>query len=101
MNIGETLVALAGMIFTFSIPLTLIGTFHHRKMMEIELRTKNQGNEDVKATLEEMRQEMRQLRDTTMQYDLSFDTALQRMEQRMDSMERRVNQAETSAPNEL
>ena len=30
------------------------------------------------------------LRDTTMQYDLSFDTALQRMDQRVASVERTV-----------
>ncbi len=100
MNPGEAIVSILGVIMTFSIPLTLIGTYHHRKMMEIQLRLKNQGSEGVKTAVEELRQEMRQLRETTMQYDLSFDTALQRMEQRMDSLERRVNQVE-SAPNEL
>ena len=37
---------------------------------------------------EALRQEVRALRDTTMQYDLSFDAALERMESRVESIER-------------
>jgi len=43
------------------------------------------------AAENKFREEVRALRDTSMQYDLSFDNSLQRMEQRMSSVERRVN----------
>ncbi|MCX6380092.1 MAG: hypothetical protein NT023_11560 [Armatimonadetes bacterium] len=39
-----------------------------------------------------MRDEIRSLRDTSMQYDISFDTALQNMDRRIGSVEQRVNQ---------
>jgi hypothetical protein len=46
--------------------------------------------EALKAELEATRQELRNLRDTSMQYDISFDTALGRMENRVAHVERRV-----------
>ena len=49
------------------------------------------GSAALKAEIEAMRLQMASLRDTTTQYDLSFDTALQRMEQRMAHMEQRLN----------
>jgi hypothetical protein len=61
---------------------------HHKRQME-ELRLKNQGsvNHQMRAEMDAMRAEIQQLRDTTMQYDLSFDAALQRVEQRVGSLE--------------
>jgi len=46
--------------------------------------------EALRAELEATRQELRNLRDTSMQYDISFDTALGRMENRVAHVERRV-----------
>ena len=54
----------------------------------MKLQLNNQGDSGVRAELEALRHEVRSLRDTSMQYDLSFDTALQRMEQRVERMER-------------
>src|SRR5256885_1374948 len=92
---------LVAVVLVFGIPLLAIWTSHKRKLLELQLRLKNEGNSSVHAEMEALRQEVRALRDTTMQYDLSFDTALQRCEQRMEHRERRVNSADTSSVVEL
>lgn len=97
----ELLIPLMGIVAVFSIPVTAIWTSHRQKMMEMQMRAQNQGNSNVVAEMNALRDEVRALRDTTMQYDLSFDTALQRMEQRMEGMERRVQQIETNPTAEL
>ncbi len=63
------------------------------------LRAQNQslaaGGSDVTALREEvalLRKEMHDLRDTTTQYDLSFDTALQRLESRVNQIEQQRQQ---------
>ena len=81
------------------IPLTAIWTSHKRKMMELQLRLRHQGSAETQASVEALRQEVRALRETTMQYDLSFDSALQRVEGRVEGLERRVNEVETSTNN--
>ncbi len=101
MGPGETLVALMGCVFVFGIPLSLIWTSHKRKMMELQLRLRGDQDMGVRPELNALREEVRALRDTSMQYDLSFDSALQKMEQRMQSMERRANQAEIPASQEI
>jgi uncharacterized protein YlxW (UPF0749 family) len=65
-------------------------------MMEMKLQMQSQGDSNLQAQVEALRQEVRSLRDTTMQYDLSFDTALQRMEARVESLERRTGQTDSA-----
>jgi len=43
---------------------------------------------------EQLRQELAQVRETSTQYALSFEDALQRMERRLDSLEQRVSAVE-------
>ena len=87
----EHLAELIAIMSVFSIPMLAIWTHHKRKMMELQIKLRGPGNNvDVKAELEALRQEMRSLRDTTTQYDISFDTALQRMENRVEGVERQV-----------
>ncbi len=88
----EQLIPLFGMIFVFSIPRTAIWTSHRRKMLEMQMRLRNEGDAGVRTAVDALREEVRALRDTTTQYDLSFDTALQRMERRVEGLERRVNE---------
>src|SRR5260221_642919 len=83
------------------IPLSIIWTHHKRKVLELQLRLRNEGGSSVHMEVEALRQEVRNLRETTMQYDLSFDTALQRMEQRVESLERRAITGETGSVAEL
>jgi hypothetical protein len=93
---GEV-IGLVAVSLIFGIPIVKIWTDHQRKVLEMKLRLHNQGDSGVRAELEALRQELHSLRDTSTQYDLSFDTALQRMEHRVEAIERRgqVAQSET------
>ena len=84
----EHLTGIIAVLCVFGIPLTAIWTTHRRKVLELQLQLRGQGDNGLRSELEALRQEVRSLRDTSMQYDLSFDTALQRMEQRVERMER-------------
>ena len=70
-----------------SIPLLAIWTHHRRKMEEMSLRRQQVLTEDIRAEFAAVRQEIKALRDTTMQYDLSFDTNLHNLERRMTQLE--------------
>jgi uncharacterized protein YlxW (UPF0749 family) len=72
---------------TATVPL-LIWTYHRRKMEELRLKGGRIMTEDIRTEFATLRAEIRDLRDTTMQYDLSFDTALQQMERRVEKLER-------------
>lgn len=85
-------------IMVFSIPLTAIYTSYRHKMMAMKLQMNNQGDSNLQAQVEALRQEVRSLRETTMQYDLSFDTALQRLESRVEGVERRTSLGQDDAP---
>ena len=66
----------------------LIWTYHRRKMEELRMKGGRIISEDIRTEFATLRAEIRDLRDTTMQYDLSFDTALQQMERRVNHLER-------------
>ncbi len=85
---GE-LIPIIAIIMGCSIPISRIWADHQRKVLELKLKLQNQGDSGLRAEVDALRQEVRALRDTSMQYDLSFDTALQRMEKRVEAVERR------------
>jgi hypothetical protein len=87
--IGE-FTGLISVILIFGIPFFAVWTSHQRKVLEMQLRLKGHDDPGLRTEIEALRQEVRALRDTSMQYDLSFDTALQRMENRVEGVERRV-----------
>ena len=89
MNGGE-IIGLVTVICIFGATVSGIWASHRRKALELQLRLRGEGSGNVRAEMEALQQEMRTLRDTTMQYDLSFDTALQRIEQRVENIERRA-----------
>ena len=89
------LIALVVVIGIFGTPVIAVLASHFRQMAEIKSRSP-QGNPTVIADLEEIKQQMAALRDTTTRYDMSFDTALQRLESRMSNMEERLTNAEHS-----
>ena len=92
-------VELVVFICVLGIPLSAIWTSHSRKVLAMKLKLNGQDDSNLKTEVEALRTEIRSLRDTTMQYDLSFDTALQRVENRVEQMERRgINE---SIPMEL
>ena len=69
------------------IPLA-IWTHHRRKMEELRMKGGRILTEDIRTEFATIRAEIRALRDTSMQYDLSFDTALQQMERRINRIEK-------------
>ena len=94
-------IGLVAVLGFFGIPLSAIWGHNRRKMIELKLRL-NQGDDaSVRAAVEALRAEVRALRDTSMQYDISFDSALQRVESRVDQMERRAIAADPQHVAEL
>lgn len=73
----------------FTIILSLIWTHHRRKMYELQKRGGDVNTQAIRAEFVAIREEMRALRDTTTQYDLSFDSALQQVERRLALIERK------------
>jgi hypothetical protein len=74
-------------MMVFGIPMLAIYTSHRREMMKMKLQMRNQADPSVVNAVEQLRAEVRSLRDTTTQYDVSFDSALQRLERRVDTLE--------------
>ena len=94
------IISVAG-ISVIAIPIAAIWTYHRRKLFQMELEARGRQAGEVTAQIDELRDELRALRDTTMQYDLSFDTSLQRLESRMQHLETRTgvaSQTEEQAP---
>ncbi|HZP80453.1 MAG TPA: hypothetical protein VFB21_02330 [Chthonomonadaceae bacterium] len=97
----EALIPIIAIIGIFGIPLSAIWTSHRRQVLEMQLRLQNQGDANVRAAIDDLRQEIKSLRDTTMQYDLSFDSALQRMERRVEALENRAVGVNADSANDL
>ncbi len=75
-------------LMVFSIPLVALYTHHRRKMEEMRMQRQSLLAKETQAEFAALREEIKALRDTTMQYDLSFDSALQGMEHRLTRLER-------------
>ncbi len=82
------------MALVFSVPLAAILTEHRRKLYEIKLRTQGAGGQQY----EQLKKELSELRATATEFDLSFDTALQRLEQRIERLEERLQRLERAMP---
>jgi hypothetical protein len=82
---GETVGAIAIICIFGWIPLKVI-LGHISKMAEIKALA-GRGGEGVARQLEEVQAELRALRETTTRFDVSFDAALTRLEERVQSME--------------
>jgi uncharacterized protein YlxW (UPF0749 family) len=93
------LFVMAGLLglLVLMIPFFAIWTYHKRKMEELRLRGEQQIAAQTQAALDSLRAEMAALRDTTTEYDMSFDTALRRIESRVERVEQRVGQVEQAA----
>ena len=97
----EHLTGMVAIGMFFGIPLLVIWTRHQRRMLELKLMQGNTVDSSVQAELQALRQEVRSLRDTTMQYDLSFDTALQNMERKQEGMDRKIQNLQHDSISEL
>lgn len=84
---GE-LIGLVTVILIFGTPFFAMWT---RYRLEQE-RLRQQKTD---RAMEQIRQELAQVRETSTQYALSFEDALQRIERRLDGLEQRVSAIET------
>ena len=75
-------------LMIFSIPLLAIWTHHRRKMEELRAQRAANYSDEIRAEFASVRAEIKSLRETAMQYDLSFDTSLQQLERRLAQTER-------------
>ncbi|MDE2125717.1 MAG: hypothetical protein KGJ62_03930 [Armatimonadetes bacterium] len=81
-------------MLSLGIPLAAIITNHFYKLARLRAQSRTGLDSGTRAAIESLRQEVATLRDTTMQYDLSFDTALQRIDSRVTGLERRLSAAD-------
>lgn len=97
-NVFLTIILLiaSGSVFTWIAREMEKGLKHRRKLAQMKLallhRQSRESAEVPEKALEELRREIAALRDTSTQYDMSFDTALQRLESRIGHMENQVNE---------
>lgn len=77
----------SGMVF--GLPFYALWSHHKRKLEEIKARQRTNIDSETRAAVEALRAEMAALRDTTTQYDVSFDTALRRLESRISHIEQK------------
>ncbi len=87
-------IALLIPIIALAIPIVAIMTAHQRHMAEMRLRGPGGASGGVAEELRKLQQQITDLRETTTQYDVSFDTALQRLEGRMGAVEQRMTAIE-------
>ncbi|MBC8104307.1 MAG: hypothetical protein H7Z41_17160 [Cytophagales bacterium] len=85
----EGVLALAAVAFIFGWPvwITMLIVRHREKMRLLELKQQG-GSPAVAEELRDLRRELSHLRETTTTFDMSFDAALDRMERRMERVER-------------
>jgi hypothetical protein len=77
-------------IIALCIPIVaIVGSYWH-KVEEMRLKAGLTGDANVTSQLREIQNQIAELRDTTTRYDMSFDSALQRIESRVGSLESRV-----------
>ena len=82
------------------LPMYGLYTFHKRKMEQLRLQRDNLLSQHIANEFAAVREEIKALRDTSMQYDLSFDTALHQMERRVNGLERETYQAPNVLPSQ-
>ena len=86
-DIMEAAIPLVGCISVFGIPISIFYFKHQVNMRKLELETMAQRGLNNTPEIEAMKAEIRNLRETTMQYDIAFDTALQNMDRRVNQLE--------------
>ena len=85
---GEELIGIIAVSGLFGwIPIMVY--MKHKIHLE-QIRLQGKTSAETLQTLEDLRSEVRQLRDTSTKFDVAFDAALDRMEERVNRLEGRV-----------
>ena len=87
---GPEHLALLIPITALCIPIVAIITSHQRKLAEIKARMTSGLSAEVRAELNEIKEQLASLRETTTRFDMAFDAALTRLESRMDDVDART-----------
>jgi hypothetical protein len=99
MAFNPFLFVLGIMALVFSVPLVAIWTEHRRKLLELKLRLN--AERDARAPsgdeVRDLARQLSELRATATEYDISFDSALQRLESRMNLLDERLKRLEHSS----
>ena len=82
------------------LPMSLAYSYHKRQMEQLRLQRDNLLSQHIANEFAAVRDEIRALRDTSMQYDLSFDTALHQIERRVGGLERETYSAPAIPPSQ-
>ncbi len=87
-------------LFTFIVVVSAISTVgsvannyikHRQKLAEMKFKSLDATDAKTAVTLKRLEEQIADLRDTTTKYDVSFDSALQRMESRLNHVEQRMS----------
>ncbi len=81
-------------VLALSIPIVAIITTHKHKIEEMRLRAGAQGDSSLASEIRDLKNQISEIRDSTTRYDMSFDSALQRIEARVGSIEGRLTTVE-------
>lgn len=88
----SVVVVIAGSI---SIPIIIASMMNHRrKMMELDMQAKSRISFDTQKALDEVRMEMKMLRDSSTKYNISLDNSLQRVNDTIIRLEARLTKLE-------
>ena len=83
----ETVVAVIAISCTFGTVFMGMVFHHARKLAELKSRASQGNNEELAREVRDLKKQVEDLRDTATRYDMSFDTALQRIEGRVGALE--------------
>ena len=90
------LIGLVSVVMIFSVPIIAIMSSHRKEMLEMQMQNGGVNDTALRAELERLREEVKNLRDTTTQYDMSIDHTLQTLGNRVTALE--VNNREANQP---
>jgi hypothetical protein len=94
----ETMFAIIGSSFFLSPALITYLIVRHRERMAA-MRNRQEGAPGLIEEVSALRRDVAALRDTTTRFDMSFDAALHRVEQRLDTLEQNADETRVDSRN--
>ncbi|MCW5933438.1 MAG: hypothetical protein KIT45_03950 [Fimbriimonadia bacterium] len=93
----EGIIALVAICLIFGPGLLAVWSRHKQKLLELEIQREQARGlaSSSNIELETLKQELAELRRTTTEYDLSIDSHLQQMKQRIEFLEQRTHEMES------
>src|SRR5438128_1347015 len=82
-------------LMVFGVAGFAIYTEHRQKMAKIQSQTGQKAEPSILKEFQDLKEQMAEMRDTTTKFDMSFDTALQRLESRIAHLESRTMESES------